>query len=159
MLPPVGPRASRAAGPYVADPFCSVPFCTDIVTLLKLDVMLSLADIEGVATFGAGGGAGGPGTTELKPPNTTAVALVPLAYQVPLEVRYTDGLDPTAVKFTTLQVETQYALGGYTIWPPDGYTMHPVEVLNEFDDDQIPVEFEQLATGHPDIVTRPVVRV
>jgi hypothetical protein len=75
-----------------------------------------------------------------------------------LEVRNTDGFDPTAVKFTTLQVETQYALDGYTIWPPDGYTMHPVEVLYEFVDDQIKVEVEQLAAAHPYMVNRPVVR-
>jgi hypothetical protein len=92
----------------------------------------------------------------------TAVALVPLAYQVPLEVRYTDGLDPAAVKFTKLHVETQYAFVGYTPGGFDGYTMHPVEVLYGLHVDQIPVEFEQstgLDAGHPNMVNRPVVRV
>lgn len=62
---------------------------------------------------GAGGGDGGGeddtvvDAADGKPAKTTPALALPALYHVPLDVRYTVGLDPISVEFTKAQVEAQ----------------------------------------------------
>ena len=71
-----------------------------------------LADTGGSGGSGGGGDGGGEDDTVVdaadgKPAKTTPALALPALYHVPLDVRYTVGLDPIFVEFTKAQVEAQ----------------------------------------------------
>jgi hypothetical protein len=67
---------------------------------------------EEIDNGGGGGDGGGEDDTVVdaadgKPAKTTPALALPALYHVPLDVRYTVGLDPIFVEFTKAQVEAQ----------------------------------------------------